>query len=53
VTLHRFRDEIPARKRRRYALAPDLSVIGQDEADSEFWTIPLARRPARPDGDPS
>jgi SAM-dependent methyltransferase len=45
VELHRFRDEIPARKRRRHALAPDLSVIRQDEADSEFWTIPLARKP--------
>lgn len=45
VELHRFRDEIPERKRRRYALAPDLSVIHQHEADSEFWTIPVARRP--------
>lgn len=51
VELHRFRDEIPARKRRRLALAPDLSVIGQHEADSEFWTIPLARR--QPDVPPS
>ena len=45
VELHRFRDEIPERKRRRYALAPDLSVIHQHEAGSEFWTIPLARKP--------
>jgi SAM-dependent methyltransferase len=53
VDLHRFRDEIPESKRRRYALAPDLSVIQQDEKDSEFWTIPRARRPDRPSPSPA